>query len=313
MDARFTIVGLGEALFDLFPSGAILGGAPLNVAFHAHQLLGRANGRGVVASRVGQDALGRQIADALKSRGMTADYLQADPDKPTGQVYVAVDDKGQPTFEIVKDVAWDWLQFDFDLEDLSRRCDAICFGTLAQRNGQSRNTIYRVLTTATRAVRMFDMNLRQQFYDRQILLRSCEMSTAVKLNDQELPIVSRQLALGVADAEPGARAAQDAAVTALLKRFPNVKLVALTRGAQGTVLYTGQARHESAPVSYPMSERADAVGAGDACSAGLLAGMVLRLPLEKTLALANHAGAFVASQPGATPTLPDAVLRLASV
>lgn len=312
MDARFTIVGLGEALFDLFPSGAILGGAPLNVAFHAHQLLSRVNGRGVTASRVGQDALGRQIADELKTRGMTADYLQGDPDKPTGQVYVSVDDKGQPTFEIVKDVAWDWMQFDFDLEDLSRRCDAICFGTLAQRNGQSRNTIYRALTTATRAVRMFDVNLRQQYYDRQILLRSCEMSTAVKLNDQELPIVSRQLALGVAEAKPGDRATQDAAVTALMKRFPNVKLVALTRGAQGTVLYTGNARHESEPVSYPMAEKADAVGAGDACSAGLLTGMVLRLPIEKTLALANHAGAFVASRPGATPTLPDAVLRMAS-
>lgn len=312
MDARFTIVGLGEALFDLFPSGAILGGAPLNVAFHAHQLLASSKGRGVAASRVGQDALGRQIADELKTRGMTADYLQADPDKPTGQVYVSVDDKGQPTFEIVKDVAWDWMQFDFDLEDLSRRCDAICFGTLAQRNGQSRNTIYRALTTAARAVRMFDVNLRQQYYDRQILLRSCEMSSAVKLNDQELPIVSRQLALGVADAKPGDRATQDAAVTALMKRFPNVKLVALTRGAQGTVLYTGNARHESEPVSYPMAEKADAVGAGDACSAGLLTGMVLRLAIEKTLALANHAGAFVASQPGATPTLPDAVLRLAS-
>ncbi len=310
MPPRFTIVGLGEALFDLFPDRQILGGAPLNVAVHAHQLGGIVGGRGLVVSRVGQDDLGNLLLDDLRGRNMTTDYVQTDPDHPTGRVYVSFNDDGSHGFEIVRNVAWDWLQFDPDMESLAVACDAVCFGSLAQRDAQSRNTIYRFLNAARRAVRLFDVNLRQDYFSRDVLTRSCELATAVKLNDEELPVVARLLNLRGA---PGGDASDaDGLAGELLKRF-NLRLVALTRGAKGTALYTpdasGPRKLEQPAVSYPAAEGADSVGAGDACAAGLLVGMILRWPLTRTLELANHAGAYVASRPGATPAMPDDLLE----
>jgi fructokinase len=299
-----TIVGLGEALFDLFPDREVLGGAPLNVAVHAHQLAEVLGGRGVVVSRIGQDDLGRQLLADVTGRKMTAEYIQTDPDHPTGRVYVGFDDRGEPSFDIVRGVAWDWLQFDPDLEALAASCQAVCFGSLAQREAQARNTIYRFLTAAKEAVRLFDVNLRQQYFDRQILEKSFALATAIKLNDQELPVVARTVGLGeIAGGDEGL----DQGAKLLVKRF-GVKLLALTRGARGTVIYTAGERFEDQPVSYPAAKGGDAVGAGDACSAGLLVGLLLRWPMKKTLALANHTGAFVASQPGATPKLPESIL-----
>lgn len=299
-----TIVGLGEALFDLFPDRQVLGGAPLNVAVHAHQLAAGLGGRGVVVSRVGQDDLGALLMADVVGRGMTGEFIQSDPDHPTGRVYVSFDDKGEPSFEIVRNVAWDWLQFDPDLEAMAANCQAVCFGSLAQREAQARNTIYRFLTAARNAVRLFDVNLRQHYFDKQVLERSCELATAVKLNDQELPVVLRTLGLTAATADA------EGMTRAILKRFGHLKLVALTRGARGTVIQTLSEKIEDQPVSYPLAAGADAVGAGDACSAGLLVGLLLRWPLRRTLTLANHTGAFVASQPGATPKLPGAILEM---
>lgn len=304
MPPRFTIVGLGESLFDLFPDKQVLGGAPLNVAVHAHQLASPFGGRGVVVSRVGQDDLGQQLLADLRSRGMTTDYVQTDPDHDTGKVYVSFQEDGEPAFDIVRGVAWDWLQFDPDLEELARRCEAVCFGSLAQREAQTRNTIYRFLSTASHAIRLFDVNLRQHYYDQHILRRSCEQATAVKLNDSELPVVAKVLGLApvAGETDPAFALAR-----ALLRQF-SLKLLALTRGPRGTVLLTPTETLEQPPVSYPPAPGADAVGAGDACAAGLLVGLLLRWPLSKVLTLANRAGAFVASQPGATPKLPDSLL-----
>ena len=305
MNRGISIVGLGEALFDVFPDGARLGGAPLNVAVHAHALGRKVGGQGVVVSRVGQDALGAEVIAALRERGMTTDYVQTDPDRPTGRVDVDLDLDGQPTYDIVPHVAWDVLQYDPDLDDLAQTCDAVCFGTLAQRDAQSRNAIYRFLDTARRAVRLFDVNLRgpQQhpFYDARVLERSCERATIVKLNEHELPIVADLLNLR--------SDGLDGRVEALLKAYP-LEMVVLTRGALGTTLYTKTKRVVGEPVSYPRVDGADSVGAGDACSAGVLVARVLRRPAEKIVALANHMGAFVASQPGATPALPPDLLAL---
>lgn len=304
MKARFCIVGLGEALFDLFPDAAILGGAPLNAAVHAHQLAQRRGGEAAVVSRVGQDRLGQQVFDELNQRGVNTSWLQSDPDHDTGKVYVSFDERGEPCYEIVRNVAWDWLQFDPDLEDLARRCEAVCFGTLAQREAQSRNTVYRFLESASRAVRLFDVNLRQKFFDAAILRRSCELASVLKLNRAELPAVAQLLGVHVKLPET------DDLARGLLKRHPNIQALVLTRGELGTVLYTANSRYEGEPISYPKAENADAVGAGDACAAGILVGMVCRLPPPRVVALANHAGAYVASQPGGTPPLPEAVLDL---
>jgi fructokinase len=350
MAQRFTVVGLGEALFDIYPDKHVLGGAPLNVAVHAHQL-GAAiaasggapgvgggergqgphlseprpwsptssptkeiqsagapgfGGRGVVVSRIGQDELGQTLLAELTGRGMTTDFIQTDPDRDTGKVYIGTDDRGEPTFEIARDVAWDTMQWDPDLEGLARQCEAVCYGTLAQRDGQSRTTIYRFLDAATRAIRLYDVNLRQTFFDQRIVRKSFEYATVAKLNLEELAAVADLLSL---DVGPDGEGRVERTAAALLRKF-KLRFVAVTRGPEGTVLYSPTAKVEGEAVSYPPAPDADSVGAGDACAAGLLVGMLRRWPAERTVALANHLGAFVASQPGATPPLPEAILAM---
>ncbi len=300
---RFTVVGLGEALFDRFPSGDVLGGAPLNGAVHVHQLGQRVGGRGVVVTRIGQDTFGQRLIDELHQRDMDTTYVQTDPDHATGMVYVSVDDAGQPDYEIVRDSAWDKLAYDPDTEQLAARCDAVCFGTLAQRDAQARSSIKHFLHDARRAIRLFDVNLRQNYYDQRLLVSSCENATVIKLNIDELPIVARLLGVG-SDND-----ATEARVQSLRKRY-GLKYVALTRGSQGTQLFTENNIHTGAVPTYPAVADADSVGAGDACTAGLIIGMLLRKTPDKIVELANHAGAFVASQRGATPTFPDNLLTL---
>lgn len=297
-------MGIGEALFDLLPDRQVLGGAPLNVAVHTQQLAAPLGGRGVVVSRIGQDELGERVVEELRRRGMSNEYLQTDPDRETSRVYVNVDSQGQPDYEIVQNVAWDWLQYDPDLEDLARRCEAVCFGTIAQRHSQSRHTIYRFLDACgDRAIRMLDVNLRQNYFDQNVLRRSCELASVVKLNDEEVEPVTRLLAIG------GATDSVDNRIHSLIRMF-GLKLVVLTRGPDGTVLYGPTEKHDAPPVHEKPVAGADAVGAGDACAAAVLLGLVLRWPMDRTVRLANHAGAYVASRPGATPVLPESIMEL---
>ncbi|MEX2214304.1 MAG: carbohydrate kinase [Phycisphaeraceae bacterium] len=307
MTVRFTIVGIGEALFDVFPDRQVLGGAPLNCAVHAHQLAQPLGGRGIVVSRIGQDPLGDQLLAEVRARGMTTDYIQTDPDRPTGTVYVDLSDPASPSYDIVQPVAWDWMQFDPDIESLAAQASAVCFGTLAQRASESRSAILRFLTAARRAVRLFDVNLRQQFYSAQIIRRSLEHATAVKINEEELAIIADLLALDITSETPGQSQAEKQAAV-LLKKF-NQKLVILTRGERGTLLITPTGRIEGKPAHYEMEEGADAVGAGDACAAAILLGLVMRWPLQRTADLANQIGAYVATRRGATPALPDEILN----
>ena len=212
-------------------------------------------------------------------------------------------------------VAWDWLQFDPDLESLARRCEAVCFGSLAQRTGQSRNTIYRFLEAAGRAIKLFDVNLRQQYYNRNVLDRSCKLATGVKLNQQELAVVCETLAVtsdqeATPGATPGAGSGRDDQLAQRLLKKYRLRFIALTRGKDGTVIYTAGDRVEGKRVAYHPADNADSVGAGDACSAAILVGLVLRMDMSKTVDLANHVGAYVASQPGGTPELPQAILDM---
>lgn len=299
MDCHFRIVGLGEALFDVFPDRQVLGGSPLNVAVHAHQLGQVCGGCGVIVSRVGQDELGALLRRQLTARQMAVNYVQVDSDHATGKVLISVSEQGEPTYTIAENAAWDWLQWNPGLEDLARKCDALCFSTLAQRHHQSGHNILRFCTVARQAMRLFDPNLRQNFHDQRMLRRSCELATAIKLNCHELDVLSDQL--GLKGESVGAKA------RALLNGY-SLKFVAVTRGAQGTVIYTAGQYYEPEPVNYERIEGADNVGAGDAVTAAILVGQVLRLPMAAVAELANHAGAFVASVPGATPVLPQAIL-----
>ena len=296
-----TIVGLGEALWDMLPGGKQLGGAPLNVACCAQQLVKPRGGRGVVASRVGKDALGDLVDRALHERGMPTAYLQHDEQHATGTVHVELD-QGQPTFTIMPDVAWDHLEFTSEWADLAATCTAVCFGSLAQRSAASRQAIWQFLDAARPAIRLFDVNLRQSFYDRESIVESCRRATIVKLNEEELPIVAELLELK--------GSTRDEQLAALRTKW-HVEAVVLTRGERGTLMVLAGETIDPPPASYPQQSDADSVGAGDACSAGILAGRVLGLPPARTAELANHLGAYVASQPGATPQLPASIIDLA--
>lgn len=295
MEQPRTLVGLGEALYDVFPDEMRLGGAPLNFAVHAHQL----GNHGVMVSRIGDDALGGQLLDDLRGREMSADHVQIDPDRPTGTVLVKLDAGGEPTYDIVKHVAWDNLQWDPQLETLAAHADGVCFGSVAQRYGQTRNTIYRFLSAAGRAVRLYDVNLRQDYYDRRILTRSMELATAAKLNSEELGTLSRMFAL---DGLPDELAVQ-------LRAHFDLDWLAVTRGPLGTLAYTEAGKVEVDPVGAAAG--GDAVGAGDATAAALMHGRLRNWDWPRTLTLANTLGAHVAGSSGACPELTHQIKALA--
>lgn len=307
MSSAFTIVGLGESLFDVFPDRAVLGGAPLNVAYHAHQLCSASGGRGVVASRAGTDELGRRLLDELRTRGLTTEFVQIDAAHPTGRVDITLRD-GEPTYDFLADVAWDHLKWTPEWRRLAETCDAVVFGTLAQRCPTSRATVQRFVEAAQQAVRLFDVNLRVTFFDADSLRRGVELATAIKLNADELPIVLRLLNLAETSTDAAlAETASNDGARRLLHAFARTGLrsVVVTRGERGTELWTHECVIRGPVARFERHPQADNVGAGDACSAGLLWGWLNEWPADKTVTLANRLGAFVASQPGATPAIPD--------
>lgn len=296
------IVGLGEALYDVFESGEeVVGGAPLNFAVHAHRL-GRVIGKSAaVVSRVGTDFRGAAVDRFLDHSGMNAAFLQIDRQHPTGTVRVTLDGNGQPSYEIVPEVAWDYLEPSAELDALASSCELVCYGSLAQRSERSRETIEAFLVRAKGALRLFDVNLRQSFYDYSTLRRGCALATALKLNAEELGVMAAMLTLrGRSDGDR---------VLSLFERFP-LEVVILTRGAEGTVIYTPTGKFEGQAVTYPLTDGADSVGAGDAATAAAAVAMLAGHGLEQVVNIANHAGAFVASRHGATPELPEAILRM---
>ncbi len=295
------IIGLGEALFDVFPDQESLGGAPLNVAVHAQQL----GNIGIVASRIGDDERGRQVIRHLRARNMRSDYLQIDTSRDTGIVNVTLDD-GEPSYEIVLGAAWDALRFDRRYETLTRQCDAVCFGTLGQRQPESRAAIQRFVERAKLAIRLFDVNLRQDFYSGPLIEKSLRLASAAKLNSDELTVVCRLLEIHVED--------EAVAATQLCERF-DLDFIAVTRGPRGVIVYTEGENIETEPVRADVSG-GDRVGAGDSAAAALIHGRVRNWPWQRTVDLANTIGAMVASRSGACPPLDncppldDAVRRL---
>ncbi len=296
MSGLRTIVGIGEALVDVFADSERIGGAPLNLAMMAHQL----GNRGVIVSRVGQDRLGEAIFDTLNQRNMPTDHLQSDPDNATGIIYVETDGP-EPRYDIVEHVAWDFLQWDGDLDSLAAHAQAVCFGTLAQRVAQSRNTIYRFVEAARRAVRLLDVNFRQDDFDRRELTRSLEIANALKVNEDELAQLRTMLLLPDGEAEAASQ----------LMKTHGLDWVALTRGDRGTIVFTPEGSFEGDGAQAGTD--GDPVGAGDATAAALLHGVVRRWDWPRTITLANALGAFVASQTGASPELTDEMKTLAGI
>jgi fructokinase len=309
-----TVVGLGEVLFDVFEDGtATLGGAPLNVAVHVHQLASALKvGEGVIVSRVGNDLQGEDIARSLAARHISTEYLQLDRERATGRVSVFMKN-GEPGYQIEPDAAWDFLCMTESLEKLAARCDGVCFGSLAQRSARSREAIQEFLRAAGMAIRLYDINLRRNTltkeagYSTAVIRESCELATMVKMNSAELPEICHLFGVCIADVHDTDQM-HNAAVR-LLEIFP-LEAAIITDGAQGTKLFTkrdaftGRVLPKSLEDVYP-------VGAGDACSAGILFGTVLGWPPDDAVDLANQMGTWVASQLSATPPLPDSILRFA--
>ena len=290
----YTVVGLGELLWDVFPKGKELGGAPANFAYMT-SLLGDL---GVVASRVGSDALGRTAGRRLQRIGLHGQYLQIDTIHPTGTVQVQVDPAGQPTFEIAESVAWDFFEWTPEWEKLASTADAVCFGSLAQRSSQSRDTIRAFLKEVRRGTtRVFDVNLRQSFYSADTLAESMKLTDIVKLNQEELPIVVKLLGHAFQDDERAAR---------WLRDTYSLQLVCVTRGAKGSLLVNSSevSQHPGCRVVV-----ADTVGSGDAFTAALVYHYLRRASLATLNEAANRMGAWVASQTGATPPRDDYYLQ----
>jgi fructokinase len=282
-----TVVGLGEVLWDLLPSGKQMGGAPANFAYMSSVL----GDRGVVASRIGTDDLGPEAERILEDLGLDCSFLQKDAEHPTGTVQVRVDAAGQPDFKISENVAWDFLEWTADWADLARTTDVVCFGSLAQRSTTSQATIRRFLQAVpANTLRVYDVNLRQCFFNRETLHESLQLAHIAKLNDLELPQVARILALSGETAEDHARS--------LLERY-GLRLVCITRGAHGSLLMSERqvAGHSGLSVRV-----ADTIGAGDAFTACLAHFYRRGASLTEINDVCNRFAGWVATQVGGTPS-----------
>lgn len=281
------IVGLGEILWDMLPAGKQLGGAPFNFTFHCHQL----GHPSVMVSRVGKDALGQAIWERFRGAQLTLQFIQVDDTHPTGKVKVAVDANGQPSFDIVADVAYDYLAWDADLEKLFGSARAVCFGTLGQRHPVARDTIRKALATAASALIVYDINLRQPYYNREVIESSLHASSWAKLNEDELTVLRSLLDL---------RGETVQSALADLRNRYSLELVALTRGANGCLVQTG--REEVDLPGIPVKV-VDTIGAGDAFTAGLVAMTLEGKSLAQSANFANRLAAKVAGSAGGTPSL----------
>jgi fructokinase len=287
-----SIVGLGEVLWDLLPSGKVLGGAPFNFTFHCHQF-GHA---AVMVSRVGRDELGHEIRAAMRDLGLDDSFVQDDSEHPTGTVGVELNSAGQPSFTIHPG-AWDHLAWDDRLEAVLGQAQAVCFGTLIQRSAGARAAVRRALRAARNALVVYDVNLRQDFYSREVLEESLRASRWVKLNDGELAVLRAMFDFSGTN--------QSAIVADLRKRF-GTELVALTRGEQGCLVQTAD---EEVLASGVRVQVVDTIGAGDAFTAGLVCAMLEGRSVADAARFANGLAAAVAARAGGTPRLERAEIE----
>jgi fructokinase len=287
------IVGLGELLWDILPSGKQLGGAPANFTLMSARL----GNHGVIASRLGRDLMGAEAREYLSPLPVDLSYLQVDEEHPTGSVSVTLQD-GQPEYVIHQPVAWDFLACTPEWLELAQRANAVCFSSLAQRHDVSRETIHSFLAaTQEGCVRVFDVNLRKPFYDAQVVSDSLQRATLLKLNELEMPIVMTLLGLAESTGSDETSLLQSA--RRLLERYP-LRLVCVTMGAQGSLLVTPDAHHRHHGIS---TQVADTVGAGDAFTAALVCFYLQAAPLAVLNEAGNRWGSWMASQRGAMPAL----------
>ena len=286
-----TIVGLGEVLWDVFPDGARFGGAPANFACSVAGVGGDAV-HVCMVSAVGNDELGQRALLELKQRHVDVSFV-SQQDRPTGQVLVRLNAEGQASYEYAADTAWDNVAWSDGLQSLAASVDAVCFGSLGQRSDVSRKTIRRfVAATPESCLRILDINLRPPFWNDKTILESLPLANVLKLNSDELPVVASLLNLHGNEQE---------LLRQLQQKF-SLRLVALTRGADGSLLLDQSGEFSNLPGQ--LTQVVDTVGAGDAFTAGMAVGLLKKLTLPDVHLLAARVAAYVCTQPGATPVIP---------
>ena len=286
------IAGLGEVLWDCLPEGKKLGGAPANFAYHASMFGYQA----YAVSALGNDALGDRTVEELDKKHLR--HIMPRIDFPTGTVQVELDEEGVPTYDIKRDVAWDNIPFTAEMEDLAKRCSCVCFGSLAQRNSVSHDTIHRFLhSTPKDCLKIFDINLRQNFYTKEIIQESLNACDILKINDEELVTIGRLFGYPGLDMENKCYL--------ILGKY-NLRMLVLTCGTNGSYVF---ARGMKSYQPTPKVEVADTVGAGDSFTGSFAAAILAGMPVEEAHKLAVEVSAYVCTQPGAMPQLPESLLN----
>ena len=288
------IVGLGEALWDVLPEGKKLGGAPANFAYHTRQF----GLNSMAVSAIGEDKLGDETLAALDEKGL--EYNIARVPYPTGTVQVTLDDNGIPTYNIRENVAWDNIPFTPELEEIARNCRAVCWGSLAQRNVVSRETIHRFLETMPDGdgrLKIFDINLRQNFYNEEILCDSLRQCNVLKINDEELVIIGRMFGY------PGLDMRNKCWL--ILGKY-NLDMLVLTCGTNGSYVFTpGRVSFQETP----RVDVVDTVGAGDSFTGAFCSGILKGMSVPEAHKMAVDVSAYVCTQSGAMPVLPGSIVN----
>ena len=280
-----TIIGIGELVWDLLPSGRQLGGAPVNFAYWCDRL----GAKGFPVSAVGDDELGREALDALAGRGLDIRYVQHNA-LPTGRVEVTLSGAGIPQYRIVEQVAWDALAADEPTLALAAQADALCWGSLAQRSDASRRALAELIDAARPScLKVFDINIRQHWYDREVVETSLQRADILKLNEEELPLVAELLSLD---------AAGEAAVAELVRRF-GLRFVIHTVGADRSEIFGPQGLLSR--IATPQVEVVDTVGAGDSFTAAFVTALLCGAPVETAHRQAVDTAARVCTMHGAMP------------
>ena len=285
------IVGIGEILWDMFPHGKVLGGAPANFAYHVSQF----GFEGYAVSAIGADELGDEIVNCLSKKKLK--YLIETTPYATGTVQVSLSGNGIPQYEICENVAWDNIPFTEEMEALARKTMTVCFGSLAQRNSVSRTTINRFLDCLPEtALKIFDINLRQQFYTLELIEHALDRCNILKINDDEVLIVGKLF---------GWESKSELEICNQLLHSCDLKMVVLTKGSEGSYVVT---QTETSFKPTPLVEVADTVGAGDSFTAAFVSSLLSSQSISDAHQLAVDVSAFVCTQHGAMPVLPESLL-----
>jgi fructokinase len=293
MDKRY-VVGLGEVLWDVLPEGKKLGGAPANFAYHAGQFLGMDNT--IAISALGSDKLADETIEALNEHQLN--YMLPRVPYPTGTVQVQLDEQGVPTYDIKENVAWDNIPFDNDIAKIACNCRAVCFGSLAQRNVVSRETIKKFLeATPADCMKIFDINLRQQFYTKEVICQSLKHCNVLKINDEELVLIGRMFDYPGLDMENKC--------WLILGKY-DLDMLVLTCGTNGSYVFTpGQMSFQETPDV----KVADTVGAGDSFTGSFVGSILNGKSVPEAHHTAVQVSAYVCTQNGAMPEYKDELLK----